>query len=67
MKWMIALAAVVMVLGMVLAGPAAAAQPDNPTARAEQGSFNKSQTGLDHQADAAWFHDGPADPHVQWD
>ncbi len=44
-----------------------AAQPENPTARAEQGSFNKAQAGLDHQAPAAWEHDGPARPHVEWD
>ncbi|MDR7401193.1 MAG: hypothetical protein QN155_03055 [Armatimonadota bacterium] len=63
-------AVVAVLIGVVLLGlvPAAgAARPENPTARAEQGSFNKSPAGLDHQAPAAWEHDGPARPHVEWE
>lgn len=67
MKWIIAVSAIVMLLAAALVGPAAAAQPENPTARAEEGSFNKSQTGLDHQSQWAWYYDGPAEPHVEWD
>ncbi|HXF81696.1 MAG TPA: hypothetical protein VNN19_02960 [bacterium] len=52
---------------VVAAGSALAAQPENPTARAERGSFNKSQTGLDHQSEWAWYYDGPADPRVDFD
>jgi len=57
----------VMTLLLSLASVALAAQPDTPTARAEAGSFNKAQTGLDHQSEAAWEHDGPASPHAEWD
>jgi len=63
-------AVVAILIGAVLLGfsPAAgAAQPEHPTARAEQGSFNKSPVGLDHQAPGAWEHDGPARPHVEWE
>ena len=63
----IAAVLVAMVLLLSLASVALAAQPDNPTATAEHGSFNKSQTGLDHQSGAAWEHDGPASPHAEWD
>ena len=56
-----------MVLLLSLASVALAAQPANPTATAEAGSFNKAQTGLDHQAGAAWEHDGPGSPHAEWD
>lgn len=56
---------IIVLLGVI--APAGAVRPESPTARAEQGSFNKSQTGLDHQAPAAWEHDGPARPHVEWE
>jgi hypothetical protein len=64
--WMAAVALTMAAL-LIVAGPALAAQPENPTARAEQGSFNKSQTGLDHQSVWAWYYDGPADPRVDFD
>jgi len=67
MKWMMAAVLAVMVLATALVLPVAAAQPADPTQRAELGSFNKSPSGLEHQSDAAWLHDGPADPHVEWD
>lgn len=69
MKTRSAIPAVLVLIALVLslAGAVLAAQPDNPTARADQGSFNKSQTGLDHQSGMAWLHDGPADPHVEWE
>lgn len=66
-KWMALIALTVVALMLVAVGPAEAARPENPTAKAELGSFNKSDTGLEHQSKWAWYYDGPAEPHVEWD